>query len=251
MVSNRVAFLGLGLACVVAAAGGSYLATRHSARLAPPASAASIPEIPVVATAPSQPSGSAPALAQAEPTAPTASPRVPRASLPANQPAKAASRPTGEPRVKAPAPTLATDATSPAAPIENPAPTSVPAEPTPVVPQIEERAVETPRVSELAPPALAEVVVAADSVIGLRPENSLSSERARVEDRVEARVIRDVRVNGRVAIPAGSRVSGSVVVVERGGKVRERARLGIRFHTFDTCRRHAPASQHRDHPALR
>ena len=34
--------------------------------------------------------------------------------------------------------------------------------------------------------------------------------------------MRDVRVNGRVAIPAGSRMSGSVVVVERGGKVRER-----------------------------
>ena len=37
--------------------------------------------------------------------------------------------------------------------------------------------------------------------------------------------------NGRVAIPAGSRVLGSVSVVERGGKMRERARLGVRFHT--------------------
>ena len=57
-------------------------------------------------------------------------------------------------------------------------------------------------------------------------------ERARVEDRVDARVSRDVMAAGRVAIPAGSRVIGSVTMVERGGKVKERARLGIRFHTL-------------------
>ena len=63
-------------------------------------------------------------------------------------------------------------------------------------------------------------------------ETTLSSEHARIEDRVEARVVRDVRVGGRVAIPAGTRAFGSVVVVERGGKMRDRARLGIRFHTL-------------------
>ena len=42
-------------------------------------------------------------------------------------------------------------------------------------------------------------------------------------------VTRDVRVGGRVAIPVGSRVRGEVSLVERGGKVRERARLGLRF----------------------
>lgn len=41
-----------------------------------------------------------------------------------------------------------------------------------------------------------------------------------------------MRVGGRVAIPAGSKVSGSVVTVERGGKLRDKARLGIRFHTL-------------------
>jgi len=68
-------------------------------------------------------------------------------------------------------------------------------------------------------------------VIGLQLESTLSSERARLEDRVEARVTRDVLAAGRVAIPAGSRVLGSVTLVERGGKVKERARLGVRFHT--------------------
>jgi hypothetical protein len=84
-----------------------------------------------------------------------------------------------------------------------------------------------------APPApqYVEVTVPADSVIGLQIETALSSETAHVEDRVTARVTRDVRADGRVAIPAGSRVLGSVSVVDRGGRVKEQARLGVRFHT--------------------
>jgi hypothetical protein len=77
-----------------------------------------------------------------------------------------------------------------------------------------------------------ELVIAADSVIGLQLESGLTSERARVEDDVEAGVIRDVRVGRQVAIPAGSRALGSVMLVERGGRLKDRARLGIRFHTL-------------------
>jgi hypothetical protein len=68
-------------------------------------------------------------------------------------------------------------------------------------------------------------------VIGLQNETTISSELARVEDRVEARVTRDVKVGDRVAIPAGSRAIGVVTQVERGGKFKERAHLGIRFQT--------------------
>jgi hypothetical protein len=68
--------------------------------------------------------------------------------------------------------------------------------------------------------------------MGLQIETPVSSERARVEDRVEARVTRSLAVDGRTAIPAGTRVVGSVTLVERGGKVKERARLGVRFHTL-------------------
>jgi hypothetical protein len=70
-------------------------------------------------------------------------------------------------------------------------------------------------------------------VIGLQMDNAISSERARVEDRVVARVSRDVRVGSAVAIPAGTRALGTVVAVERGGRVRERASIGIRFHTLE------------------
>jgi hypothetical protein len=77
-----------------------------------------------------------------------------------------------------------------------------------------------------------EVVLPASSVLGLKVETPLSSERTQPEDRVDARLTRDVSAGGRVAVPAGSRVVGSVTMVERGGKMKERARLGVRFHTL-------------------
>ena len=82
-----------------------------------------------------------------------------------------------------------------------------------------------------APPApkFVDLVVSTDSVLGLQIETALTSEKARVEDEVLARVTRDVRVGDRVAIPAGSQARGEVTMVERGGKVRDRARLGVRF----------------------
>jgi hypothetical protein len=60
----------------------------------------------------------------------------------------------------------------------------------------------------------------------------VTTERAKVEDPVRARVTRDVRVRDQVAIPAGARAEGSVTLVDRGGKLKDQARLGIRFHTI-------------------
>ena len=37
---------------------------------------------------------------------------------------------------------------------------------------------------------------------------------------------------GRVAIPAGARVIGSVIEIDKGGKVKTPAHIGIRFHTL-------------------
>lgn len=81
-------------------------------------------------------------------------------------------------------------------------------------------------------PEYVELVIPADSVLGLQIERTISTESARVEDPVEARVTRDVRVGDRVAIPAGATVHGSVIEVDRGGKIREAARLAVRFHTL-------------------
>ena len=93
------------------------------------------------------------------------------------------------------------------------------------------RAEVEPELPAAAGPELVDLTIPADSVLGLQIERTLSSETARVEDRVEARVTRDVRVGDKVAIPAGSIVQGSVMEVDRGGKMRARARLGVRFHT--------------------
>ncbi len=78
---------------------------------------------------------------------------------------------------------------------------------------------------------LEEFVVSADSVIGLQVETTVTTETARIEDPVDARVTRDVKVGSDIAIPAGSEVVGSITLVEAGGKMKERARLGVRFHT--------------------
>ena len=80
-------------------------------------------------------------------------------------------------------------------------------------------------------PGTEAVLIPVDSVIGLQIDTFVTTERAEVEDDVQARVTRDVMVARRVAIPAGSLVNGSVVMVERGGKLKGTARLGVRFHT--------------------
>jgi type IV secretory pathway VirB10-like protein len=113
---------------------------------------------------------------------------------------------------------------------------------TPIAPTIATATVSAPQpdveVSRSTAPAarsaplFEELVIPASSVIGLEIDSAISSETARVEDRVDARVTRDVLADGRVAIPAGARVIGAVTLVERGGKVKERARLGVRFHTL-------------------
>jgi hypothetical protein len=102
----------------------------------------------------------------------------------------------------------------------------------PLPPPIAEQAPPPPDPPAPAKPRFEDLLIPADSVIGLRLEDTISSETARVEDRVEARVSRDVRVNGEVAIPAGTRARGNVTLVEGGGKFKERARLGVRFHTL-------------------
>ena len=84
---------------------------------------------------------------------------------------------------------------------------------------------------EERPRIIEELVISADSVIGLQIDTPVSSEDAVVEDDVEARVTRDVVVANETAVPAGTRVMGSVVLVENAGKIKGVSRLGVRFHT--------------------
>lgn len=86
-----------------------------------------------------------------------------------------------------------------------------------------------PELAALPGPRIELVEVPANAVIGIRLETTVSSETARVEDPVHGRVSRPVVVDGVAIIPAGALLTGQVTTVERGGRFRERSRIGVRF----------------------
>lgn len=198
----------------------------------------------------------APATREAEPTpveasrpasAPAAKPR-PRVERPDPAPAQASTAPAARRPAPAyeppPASTTASNGTSRPSVPGRPSGT-VAAEPPPYRdrPAEVEHARATPAPVEPEParplpppeppkPTFAEYVLDSGSVMGLQIENTVSSATAKLEDRVDARVTRDVRVGGETAVPAGSRLRGEVTLVEEGNKFRGSARLGIRFHTL-------------------
>lgn len=242
MFSRPLAFVLLALGCVTAAAGGAYVATRHNS--ADPAMATSVAATPAAAFPPAaasaQPASQPVAETEAAVTAtaerePAAAERVERPIVtnpPAARRPEAARRPAPRSaRNEAPAPQRTVPMTPPAAQPEPQAPVQAPPpQPAPEPPKAPVQAAPPPE--ERRVPQFEEVILPASSVIGLQLDTHLSSERARVEDRVDARVTRDVLAAGRVAIPAGARVLGAVTVVDKGGKVKGAARLGIRFHTL-------------------
>ena len=68
--------------------------------------------------------------------------------------------------------------------------------------------------------------------IPVRLEDRLSSETSRPEDRFEATVARSVRVDGRVAIPAGTRVKGTVRNAEASERVAKGGHLDLDFDSL-------------------
>lgn len=80
------------------------------------------------------------------------------------------------------------------------------------------------------PQRFREVTLPAGTRIQLRLGSGYSSASSRVEQRVDATLVSNVRANGVTALPAGSRVSGVVSSVERPGKVKGRGEIGLRFN---------------------
>jgi type IV secretory pathway VirB10-like protein len=238
MLTPRIGLVAVALACVIAAGTGAYIATRH---LNTPATATSAvaevqtPAEPVAVHETEALVDETPAAiqtpAQVAPTPLASEPPAARAQAPRQTPRAAATPATA----RRPAPPAATPQTQP--PVER-APEAAWNEEGNLPGAAESREPFTvpnlPSAEAARPPQreFLDLVVARDSVMGLQLENTVSSESAAVEDRVSARVSRDVSVDGLVAIAAGSRVLGAVTLVERGGKVKERARLGVRFHTL-------------------
>lgn len=246
MKSNRLAFIGLAFACIVAAFGGGYLASRQNTVPVPAAALESTTSTPSTRSiAPGAPAAKAADRAgqeaAADITSKTSQPATAKRSEPVREPAPQATRAASAARTASapPSESAAVDRTPPvSAPVSSTAPLPVvsastvdTAPPAPGVRPADRPGEEQLRPSDPPQKTLVEVVVPANAVIGLQTENGLSSETAHVEDRVEARVMRDVKIGDEVAIPAGARAIGSVTQVEIGGKFKERARLGVRFHT--------------------
>jgi hypothetical protein len=78
--------------------------------------------------------------------------------------------------------------------------------------------VKAPPLARGAAADVEEVTIKADAVIGIRLETTLDSEQAKLEDRVVARVTRDVNVKGRTAIPSGARLEGYVSAITRASE---------------------------------
>jgi hypothetical protein len=239
MKTLAVALIGMG--CIAAAAGGAYLATRQNAadvRIdsaagagVPSADQTSTPPAPdVAAKAPGAPAPTPELAAAADTTARTLGANSAMAPI-AKVPAAKASRPTSS------KPVAAIDPLMPAAPAaaiarplsaDEPPPPPVAATPPPPVTTSTE---VPPPPPEPPKPQYLELTIAAQSVIGIRLDTSVSTDTAKIEDKVTAHVTRDVMVSGHAAIPAGARLEGSVTAVDRGGKFKDHARLGEKFHT--------------------
>jgi hypothetical protein len=76
------------------------------------------------------------------------------------------------------------------------------------------------------------ITIRKDAVIGVRLDRAVTTETAHVDDRVTARVARDVLVDDRPALAAGTCVEGRVVSVERGQHPTDPVRIGISFTTI-------------------
>ena len=83
-----------------------------------------------------------------------------------------------------------------------------------------------------------EYTIPAGTRIAVRLENTVSSESSRVEDPVSATLTSPVMIDGARVLPAGSVLRGDVVSVQRSGRVKGRASLGLRFDTL-TARGHS------------
>jgi hypothetical protein len=72
-------------------------------------------------------------------------------------------------------------------------------------------------------------VVAAGTALNIVLQQALSTKTARAEDPVVAELAEDVVVDGDVLLPRGSEVRGHVVIAQRSGRVKGRARLVVSF----------------------
>jgi hypothetical protein len=77
-----------------------------------------------------------------------------------------------------------------------------------------------------------EVTIPAGTPLPVVVDTTVASNISRVEQPVRAHLSRDVRVDNRIVLPAGSDVYGHVTAVRRPGKVKGRSYIAVRFNTL-------------------
>ena len=83
-------------------------------------------------------------------------------------------------------------------------------------------------------------VVPYGTELDVRLDRALSSDTAQVEDRFEGTTVVDLRENGRVLIPAGSRVRGVVTAVRNAGRFERKGELQLSFDQITINGRNYP-----------
>src|SRR5438876_11605510 len=85
---------------------------------------------------------------------------------------------------------------------------------------------------EAAPPATPNFTVEPGSKVPLSLINSVSTKHSVEGDRVYLETVFPILVNGKIVIPPGSYVAGTVTQIKRPGRVKGRGELFVRFDSL-------------------
>lgn len=80
---------------------------------------------------------------------------------------------------------------------------------------------------------LREVTIPAGTTLRVTLDSAVASDASRVEDPVRGTLREPVRIGGVEALPAGTRLHGTVTAAERSARVKGRARIAFRFTAID------------------
>jgi len=183
---------------------------------------------------PAEPTAVAPVAAPVEPAAsipPAAAPSEPERSSEPSAPPKRSAMPK-----KAPPPVQVAKVTppandpvpAPAAKVPDPTPATPPSPPSVSLapPRIEERQPE-PRVPRT-------ITIPAGTIVSVRLDEALSSERNQPGDSFRALIDQPLVVDGLVIAERGARVTGKIVEAERAGRVKGVSKLAIELTQLNT-----------------
>jgi outer membrane lipoprotein SlyB len=84
------------------------------------------------------------------------------------------------------------------------------------------------------------VEVSAGTVVSVRMDRALSTERNRIGDTFEAVLDTPLLVDGKEALPQGTRFTGHVTAAESSGRLKGRAALSMTLDAFELNGRHYP-----------